>query len=128
MGASILWLLYGGKRRLIKILDQDKQLLRQEKQIVLDFMHNMVEAVAESNDRAAMFQRIVHAAILSTGAMSACIFEKRPNETLKGIAVEGLFPPQKKLTHTAASRLITRTQFLESILKSETYKMGECLI
>ncbi len=128
MGASILWLLYGGKRRLIKILDQDKQLLRQEKQIVLDFMHNMVEAVAESNDRAAMFQRIVHAAILSTGAMSACIFEKRPNETLKGIAVEGLFPPQKKLTHTAASRLITRTQFLESILKSETYKMGEGLI
>ncbi|MDQ8194396.1 SpoIIE family protein phosphatase [Coraliomargarita sp. SDUM461004] len=127
-GALALWLPYTAKRKQIKILDEDKQLLRQEKQIVVEFMHNMVEAVAEGSDREAMFQRIIHAAILSTGAMSACIFEKRPNDTLKGIAVEGLFPPQRKLPKSVTSKLTTRTQFLESILKSETYKMGEGLI
>jgi sigma-B regulation protein RsbU (phosphoserine phosphatase) len=127
-GASTLWLLYAGKRRQIKILDEDKQLLRQEKEIVVEFMHNMVEAVVEGSDREAMFQRIIHAAILSTGAMSACIFEKRPDNTLKGIAVEGLFPPQRKLPAAMTSKLVTRTQFLESILKSETYQMGEGLI
>jgi len=128
IGAFTLWLLYAGKRRQIKILDEDKQLLRQEKQIVVEFMHNMVEAVAEGSNREAMFQRIIHAAILSTGAMSACIFEKRPNNTLKGIAVEGLFPPQRKLPESITSKLATRAQFLESILKSETYQMGEGLI
>lgn len=128
MGTFALWLFYAGKRRQIKILEEDKQLLRQEKQIVVEFMHNMVEAVAEGSDREAMFQRIIHAAILSTGAMSACIFEKRPNNTLKGIAVEGLFPPQRKLPQAITSKLVTRAQFLESILKSETYQMGEGLI
>ncbi len=127
-GTFALWLLYTGKRRQIKILDEDKQLLRQEKQIVVEFMHNMVEAVAEGSDREAMFQRIIHAAILSTGAMSACIFEKRPDNTLKGIAVEGLFPPQRKLSKAATSKLATRSQFLASILKSETYQIGEGLI
>lgn len=127
-GALTLWLLYAGKRRQIKILDEDKQLLRQEKQIVVEFMHNMVEAVAEGSDREAMFQRIIHAAILSTGAMSACIFEKRSDNTLKGIAVEGLFPPQRKLSKANTSKLVTRAQFLENILKSETYSMGEGLI
>lgn len=127
-GGFALWLLHAGKRRQIKILEEEKQLLQQEKQIVVEFMHNMVEAVAEGSDREAMFQRIIHAAILSTGAMSACIFEKRPDNTLKGIAVEGLFPPQRKLPEAVISKLVTRTQFLESILKSETYKMGEGLI
>jgi len=127
-GAFALWLVYAGKRRQIKILDEDKQLLRQEKQIVVEFMHNMVEAVAEGSDREAMFQRIIHAAILSTGAMSACIFEKRSDDTLKGIAVEGLFPPQRKLPEAITNKLATRAQFLESILKSETYQMGEGLI
>lgn len=127
-GSFALWLIYTGKRRQITILEEDKQLLRQEKQIVVEFMHNMVEAVAEGSNREAMFQRIIHAAILSTGAMSACIFERRDDDTLKGIAVEGLFPPQRKLPDSLTNSLATRAQFLETILKSESYKMGEGLI
>lgn len=128
VGAFLLWLLAAGKRREIKILDEQKQLLQQEKQIVVEFMHNMVEAVAQGSDRASMFQRIIHAAILSTGAMSACIFEKRPDGTLQGVAVEGLFPPQRKLAKPEKNQPTTRAQFLESILKSEIYQMGEGLI
>ena len=127
-GSFALWLLYAGKRRQIKLLEEDKQLLRQEKQIVVEFMHNMVEAVTETSERSAMFQRIIHAAILSTGAMSACIFEYRPNKTLKGIAVEGLFPPQKKVSDPDNETPVTRSQFLERILKSEVYELGEGLI
>lgn len=127
-GALGLWLLHTGTRRRIKIVEEEKQLLRQEKQIVVEFMHNMVEAVAEGNDREAMFQRIVHAAILSTSAVSACIFEKQKDDILKGVAVEGLFPPQHKLPPGTSARLATRAQFLENILKSETFRMGEGLI
>ncbi|TVP76061.1 MAG: GAF domain-containing protein [Puniceicoccaceae bacterium] len=128
VGGFTLWLLFAGKRRQLRLLDEEKQLLQQEKQIVVEFMHNMVEAVAQGNDRDAMFQRIIHAAILSTGAMSACIFERRPDNTLKGLAVEGLFPPQRKLPKSTKKQHTTRAQFLEAILKSETYKMGEGLI
>jgi len=128
LGSAAMWVLYTRKARQLKIVDQEKQLLQQEKEIVVEFMHNMVEAVAEGSDRENMFQRIIHAAVLSTGAMSACIFEKRPDNTLKGIAVEGLFPPQRKLPKGAKDEHPTRAQFLESILKSESYDIGEGLI
>ena len=62
-GAFLLWMFYLGKRKQIKLLDEEKQLLVQEKQIVVEFMHNMVEAVIEEGDRKGMFQRIIHAAI-----------------------------------------------------------------
>ncbi len=123
-----MWLIYTGKRRQIKVINEEKQLLQQEKQIVVEFMHNMVEAVTEGSDRETMFQRIIHAAILSTGAVSACIFEKLPDDTLKGIAVEGLFPPQRKLPEGIGKKLKTRAHYLENILKSETFRMGEGLI
>lgn len=123
-----MWLLYTTKRRQITILEEDKQLLRQEKEIVVEFMHNMVEAVVESQDREAMFQRIIHAAILSTGAISACIYEKRDNDRLSGIAVEGLFPPQRKVSRENTGSDGTRAQYIQNILKSESFQMGEGLI
>ncbi len=128
IGVASIWFLYARKARQVKLVDEEKQLLEQEKGIVVDFMHNMVEAVAEGSDRERMFQRIIHAAILSTGAMSAAIFEKRDDKTLTGVAVEGLFPPQRKLPQDLQSKLPTRAEFLESILKSESYRMGEGLI
>jgi len=128
LGLAAMWVLYTRKTRQLKIIEQDKQLLEQEKQIVVEFMHNMVEAVAGGGDREHMFQKIIHAAMLSTGAVSACLFEKRPDDTLKGIAVEGLFPPQRKLPKRNRKKYPTRAQFLESILQSETYRTGEGLI
>lgn len=123
-----MWLLHAKKRKQIKVVNEEKQLLQQEKQIVVEFMHNMVEAVAEGSDREAMFQRIIHAAILSTGAVSACIYEKTPRNTLRGIATEGLFPPQRKLPNLESKGKQTRTEYLEQVLRAETFRMGEGLI
>lgn len=128
IGLFGMWLLHAQKRKQIKVVNEEKQLLQQEKQIVVEFMHNMVEAVAEGSDREAMFQRIIHAAILSTGAVSACIYEKTPRNTLRGIAVEGLFPPQRKLPHQDSTSKPTRTEHLEQVLRAETFRMGEGLI
>jgi sigma-B regulation protein RsbU (phosphoserine phosphatase) len=54
----------------------------------------MVEAIGEGVTRQELFERVVHAAILSTGALSACIFERQDN-LIRGVAVEGLFPPHR---------------------------------
>jgi sigma-B regulation protein RsbU (phosphoserine phosphatase) len=121
-------LLLTEKARQIRILEEDRQILKQEKQIVVEFMHNMVEAVTKGNDRTAMFQRMLHAAILSTGAMSACIFEKLENESLHGVAIEGLFPPLRELPAESKTQAASRTELLEKILRSESFKIGEGII
>src|SRR5271169_6938980 len=64
-----------------------------DRQRALDFMHLMAEAQGEGLSRHELHQRIVHASILCTGALSACIFERTPANMMRGVAVEGLFPP-----------------------------------
>ncbi len=127
-GMAGMWFFYTGNRKAIKISLEEKQRLQQEKQIVVEFMHNMVAAVGQGTDREALFQRIIHAAILSTGAMSACIFERQPDNRLQGIAVEGLFPPQRPIPDSAQGHLSTRTRLIGEILKSESFAPGEGLI
>jgi len=127
-GAAALLVPYANKRRQVTVVDEEKQRLEQEKQIVLEFMHNMVQAIGEGVTREALFQRIIHAAVLSTGAESACLYEKRSDGTLKGVAVEGLFPPQHELPPNMRASMPTRARFLEEILKSESFEIGEGLI
>jgi len=107
---------------------EDRQLLAQEKQLVVDFMHSMVEALGENFSREALLQRIVHAAVLNTGALSACLYERTAHDTLRGVAVEGLFPPQRALGSGLREEATTRARFLERILRSEELSASEGLI
>ena len=79
-------LFYLPARRESVRLDEENQHLQQEKRVVVDFMHNMVESVGEGLGRRELFQRIVHAAVLSTGALSACAYERRLDNQLGGVA------------------------------------------
>ncbi len=126
--AVVLGFLYLSARKEINRLDEQKQLVFQEKQIVLDFMHDMVEALGEGLSRDELYQRIVHAAILSSGALSACVFERTHDGKLRGAAVEGLFPPQRPVPESSKVKLTTRAKFIEQILKSEVLEMGEGVI
>ena len=127
IGAGIGWFFWWTARREIVRLDEQRQMLAQEKLIVFDFVHNMVEAIGEGVTRQELFERVVHAAILSTGALSACIFE-REGEQLRGVAVEGLFPPHRPLPESSRVKITTRTKFVEQVLKSEVFKVGEGLV
>ena len=88
----------------------------------------MVLALGEGLTREQLFQRIVHAAILGTNALSACIFEKRPDNRLQGVAIEGLFPPHRPLSPEAKAKLTTRARFIEEVLKSEEFDIGEGIV
>lgn len=126
--AVVLTFLYAAARREVRRLNEEKQRLSQEKQLVLDFMHDMVEALGEGLGREELFQRIVHAAVLSSGALSACVFEKTPENRLRGVAVEGLFPPQRPVPESSRVKLSTRAKFIEQVLKSEVLDIGEGII
>ena len=88
MGALSLLLPYLRTRRRNARMDEERQQLAQEKEIVVDFMHHLVEAIGEGLGRQELFQRVVRAATLSTGAVSACVYQRNENGKLQGVAVE----------------------------------------
>lgn len=122
------WYFYFRKRRQVDRLEEEKLMLVQEKHLVLDFMHNLAESVAEGLKREELMRRVVHAAVLSTGALSAAIYELTPEKKLKGTAVEGLFPPQKAIPDSSQVKLLTRAKHLEAVLRSEELMLGEGII
>lgn len=128
LGAAAGWVVYYFGRREVHQLEEANHLLQQEKQIVLEFMHNLVEAIGEGVDREALCQRVVHAAVVSTGALSACLFELTPEKRLRSIAVEGLFPPHRPLPSQSKVKLTTRAKFIEQVLRTEEFEIGEGIV
>lgn len=128
-GVSLFVYIIRIKKQLIQ-LDEQIQLLEQEKQIVVDFMHNMVEAIGEGVQREELFQRIVRAAVLSTGSLSACVYEKVDSNTLRGVAIEGLFPPQDLIPteKNTTANIETRSRMIEDVLRSENITIGHGII
>jgi phosphoserine phosphatase RsbU/P len=127
-GAIAMFLFYYRARRELERMDEEKQVVTQETQIVVDFMHHMAQALGENPRRDELYQRIVHASILCTGALSACIFERTNDGMMRGVALEGLFPPHRPIPEIAKGKLNTRAKFIEQILKSETFPVGDGVV
>ncbi|MEO6875690.1 MAG: GAF domain-containing SpoIIE family protein phosphatase [Opitutaceae bacterium] len=128
VGVAAMFLPVYRTRRALHRLEEEKQQVTQERQLVVDFMHHMVEALGEGLTREALHQRIVHAAILCSGALSACLFEKTEDGNMRSAAVEGLFPPHKPLPPAVREKLATRARFIEQVLKSETFPATEGVV
>lgn len=111
-----------------RVLETRLQRLQQEKDMAVRFMQEMVEALSEGLGRADLFQRIVRAAVRCTGAVSGCVYEAGPDGSLRGAAVEGLFPPQKALAGGVRDRIGTRARFVETVLRSEVLAPGEGVV
>jgi sigma-B regulation protein RsbU (phosphoserine phosphatase) len=109
-------------------IDEEKQQVSLERQLVVDFMHHMVEALGEGLTQAELRQRIVHAAILCSGALSAALFERSGDGMMHSVAVEGLFPPHRPLPQAVREKLTTRAKFIEQVLRSETFPETEGII
>ncbi|HYD84762.1 MAG TPA: LapA family protein, partial [Opitutus sp.] len=128
IGATALLLPVYRARRAIRRGEEEKQQLAMERQLVVDFMHHMVEALGENAARGDLQQRIVHAAILCSGALSACLFERTEDGQMRSVAVEGLFPPHRPLAPAVRQGLATRARFIEQVLKSETFPDNEGIV
>lgn len=128
LGAALFYALYWRAQRHAALAEEERNSLLEERQIVLDYMHTMVDAVGERLSREELYQRIVHASILSTGALSACIFEKGADDMMRGVAVEGLFPPHRPIADTAKMEMGTRARFIEQVLRSESFPVGEGIV
>jgi sigma-B regulation protein RsbU (phosphoserine phosphatase) len=119
-GVAALLVVVVRQRRAVDRAEEDRQQMQQERERVVDFMHHMVEALGEGLTRQELLQRIVHASILCSGALSACIFERTERDTLRAVAVEGLFPPHRPLSDLAKSKLTTRAKFIEQVVTASS--------
>jgi phosphoserine phosphatase RsbU/P len=130
-GVLILWWPLRRARREVIRLDELQMQIVQDRQRRVDFMRHIVEALGEGLHRPALLQRIVQASALCTGASSACFFEQTANSTLRGAAVEGLFPPHRplnELSRAPATSATTRAKLIEQVLRPEELPVGEGLI
>lgn len=112
----------------LRRIERENIRLQRERRIVVEFMHEMAIALEESPSREKLMERIVRAAIESTGALSACLYERNAADMLRPAAIEGLFPPQSPFADDVKDKLRTRAQFLEHVLRSESIPMGHGLI
>jgi phosphoserine phosphatase RsbU/P len=127
-GMLAIFLFYYRAQRELQRIGEEKQVVTQEIRIVVDFMRHMAEALAENPRREELYQRIVHASILCTGALSACIFERTSEGVMRGAAIEGLFPPHRPLPEAVKGKLTSRAKFIEQVLKYETFPVGEGVV
>lgn len=128
VGALLVFVPLAAARRREDRVEEENQRLAEDRRRLLDFMHLMAEALGEGAGAQALRQRIVHASILCTGALSACIFERTERNTMRGVAVEGLFPPHRPLAQSAEEKPLTRAKFIERVLKSEEFPIGEGIV
>ena len=128
IGISLYFFQRRESRKSAASLKDKNARLEQEKKIVVEFMHNLAVAIGEGVPRKELYQRIAHTAVITTGAMSACIYEKTKSGRLQGVAVEGLFPPQRAIKQSKLKEGESRARFLETVLTSETLGEGEGIV
>jgi len=124
----IVLVLHGRQRQALDEAEASSQQMQLERERVVDFMHHMVEALGEGLNRDELRQRIVHASILCSGALSACLFERTERSTMRAAAVEGLFPPHRPVAPAREGRTRTRAHFIEQVLKAEEFPVGEGIV
>lgn len=108
------------------ILKDEIEREREEHDIVLDFLHKITEDVEDGADKGKIYRKMVRAVSVSCGAMSACVYESQKDGTLQARAVEGLFPPQKKVPPSKRKNL--RVKFLESVMTKDAIDANEGII
>lgn len=128
LGAICAWIGVQYYRQNARLLQEEKERLEQERTLVLEFMHNLVEEVGEESSREDLYRRIVHAAVLGTGGVSGALYAPSGEDMLRTAAVVGFFPPQKALPSRVEESLSSRTDFIHSSLQVEEIRVGEGLI
>lgn len=125
---ALVCVLIAAKQRdiLAKTLDELDR-LREERQVIIDFLHRSADDIGSGANREKIYKRTVRATALSCGAMSACVYEKTADGKLVAKACEGLFPPQaKKIGRRKNGEL--RAKYIEDALIAETIEPNEGIL
>ena len=125
---ALVCVLIAAKQRdiLAKTLDELDR-LREERQVIIDFLHRSADDIGSGANREKIYKRTVRATALSCGAMSACVYEKKADGKIVATACEGLFPPQTKRIGRRKNGEL-RAKYIEDALIAETIEPNEGIL
>ena len=128
IGVICAWVGVQYFRQNARVLEEEKQRLEQERTLVLEFMHNLVAEVSGDSSKKDLHRRIVHAAVLGTGAVSGALYVPTDRQSMRTAAVVGFFPPQKALGEEEGGVTPARSDLISRISEGEELGAGEGII
>lgn len=105
--------------------------LRQEREVIFDFVHNIGEvfADAEDIDTDSLLKRILFFATKTGKAASGTIYLFNDDRSLLfARAVAGIFPPLYDTNQVQTEQILAKSQHLETLVKNRAIAVGEGLI
>ncbi|HNX53088.1 MAG TPA: SpoIIE family protein phosphatase [Pontiellaceae bacterium] len=105
--------------------------LRQEREVIFDFIHNIGEVFADAEEIKAdsLLKRILFFATKTGKAASGAIYLYNAERTqLFARAVSGIFPPLYDAEQVHTEQLLAKSQYLETLVKTRAVAAGEGLI
>lgn len=104
----------------VRRLAAEVESLQQERQLVVDFLHDIGEAFEQGVDRERILGAILASTVKVTHAKSGAIFLRSPDGTsLLAEDVFGLFPPSQSLPKEVVAKVATRTDHLRQVLRHQ---------
>ncbi len=105
--------------------------LRQEREVIFDFIHNIGEVFADTEEikADALIKRILFFATKTGKAASGAIYLYNTNRTqLFARAISGIFPPLYDADQIHTEELLAQSQYLETLVKTRPVASGEGLV
>jgi sigma-B regulation protein RsbU (phosphoserine phosphatase) len=105
--------------------------LRQEREVIFDFVHNIGEIFVDAEEIKAdsLFKRILFFATKTGRAASGAMYLYNADRTqLFAHAVSGIFPPLYDAGQVHTEQLLAKSQYLETLVKTRSVAAGEGLV
>jgi phosphoserine phosphatase RsbU/P len=115
----------------VRYLRRERDELLQEKQVIFGFVHDVAEVFADASgaELDPMLKRVLFYALRTTRAGAGAIYLFEPDdELLRCRAISGVFPPLLGGVDTGLERAMSKSQHVESLVKSKLIHRGEGLV
>lgn len=101
---------------------------RREKQMAVDFLHDLAVDADSEGGHKSVYPHLIRASVRGTGALAVCLLETTESGRLKAAACQGLFPPQKPLPEKLRRTGTLRAELMDFANRPGEYEPGESLI
>ncbi|MGE4488974.1 MAG: PP2C family protein-serine/threonine phosphatase [Kiritimatiellales bacterium] len=112
-------------------LRRQNRILRQEREVIFDFIHNIGEVFADAEEMHtdSLLNRILFFATRTGRAASGAIYIFNSDRTqLFARAVSGIFPPLYDADQVQTADLLAKSEYLENLVKTRPVDVGDGLI
>lgn len=114
------------EKKRAELVREHRQQLITEKQMVLEFIHDISDALVAEATQGVLLKKMITAAVRIVAARSGAIFLADPTrEFMSAVAVEGLFPPPVPPPDMMEGKVASRSIYLEQIVLSQKVPIAD---